>query len=53
MTGDADFILILTLSSMAEYEALTRRLFFDDNNVRRFSTYVVMDRAKVGLAVPV
>jgi hypothetical protein len=38
---------------MKEYEALTRRLFFDSHNVKRFRTLVVMDRVKVGLNVPI
>lgn len=52
VTGDADFILVVVVASMAEYEALTRRLFFENHNVKRFRTLVVMDRIKVGLAVP-
>lgn len=53
VTGDADFVLVITVASMAEYEALTRRLFFENHNVKRFRTLVVMDRIKTGLAVPV
>lgn len=53
VTGDADFVLILTVSSMAEYEALARRLFYDNKNVKWFRTIVVMDRVKAGLDVPV
>lgn len=52
VTGDADFVLVVVVSDMAEYEALTRRLFFGNNNVKRFRTSVAMDRVKVGLAVP-
>lgn len=52
VTGEADFVLIITVSSMGEYEALTRRLFFQNPNVKRFRTLVVMDRVKTGLAVP-
>jgi len=51
ITGDADFALICMASSMEDYEKLTRRLFFDDENVRRFRTSVVMDRTKVNLDV--
>lgn len=51
VTGEADFVLIVTVASMADYEALTRRLFFENHNVRRFRTLVVMDRIKSGLAV--
>ncbi|TXH61001.1 MAG: Lrp/AsnC family transcriptional regulator [Thiothrix sp.] len=53
VTGEADFILIVLVSSMADYEALTRRLFFANNNVKRFRTFVAMERVKVGMALPV
>lgn len=53
VTGEADFILIIVVPTMAEYEALTRRLFFENNNVKRFRTFVSMDRVKVGLTVPI
>lgn len=52
VTGEADFVLVIVVPSMAEYEALTRRLFFGNNNVKRFRTFVAMDRIKVGLGVP-
>lgn len=51
VTGDADFILIVTVKAMNDYEALTRRLFFQNNNVKHFRTFVAMDRVKVGLSV--
>ena len=53
VTGDIDFILIVTMPSMEEYELFTDRFFFQNPNVRRFTTMVVMDRVKVGLAVPI
>lgn len=53
VTGDADFVVVITVATMGEYEALTRRLFFTNHNVKRFRTLVVMDRAKVGLHVPI
>ena len=52
VTGEADFILIIVVGTMADYEALTRRLFFSNNNVKKFRTFVAMDRVKVGLTVP-
>jgi len=52
VTGDADFVLICTAKNMRDFEDLTHQLFFDNTNVRRFKTSVVMDRAKVGLEVP-
>ena len=53
VTGESDFILVIVVPTMADYEALTRRLFFGNNNVKRFRTFVAMDRVKVGLGVPV
>ena len=50
VTGDADFVLVVVVPGMAHYEALTQRLFFGNNNVKRFKTSVAMDRVKVGLA---
>lgn len=52
VTGDADFFLICVAKNMTDYEALTHRLFFDNTNVRRFRTSVVMDRAKSGAMIP-
>ena len=53
VTGEADFVLICVARDMAEFEELTRRLFFGDENVRRFRTSVVMGRTKVGLTLPI
>lgn len=53
VTGETDFILMVTAKSMNDYEDFTRRFFFDNPNVRRFQTMVVMDRVKYGLAVPI
>lgn len=52
ITGDADFALIALARDMDDYQELTQRLFFDDSNVKRFRTSVVMDRSKVSLDVP-
>jgi len=51
VTGEADFILVIVVATMADYEALTRRLFFGNSNVKKFRTFVAMDRVKVGLTV--
>jgi Lrp/AsnC family leucine-responsive transcriptional regulator len=53
VTGEIDFILIINVPNMAVYEALTRRLFFGNHNVKRFTTFVTMDRVKVGLSIPI
>lgn len=53
VTGEADFVMLITVPSMTAYEALTKRLFFGNNNVKRFRTFVAMDRIKAGLEIPV
>ncbi|KVN73300.1 Lrp/AsnC family transcriptional regulator [Burkholderia ubonensis] len=53
VTGEWDFVLTLTVRDMDQYNALTRQLFFSNNNVKRFKTLVSMGRVKVGLDVPV
>ncbi|KVO31650.1 Lrp/AsnC family transcriptional regulator [Burkholderia ubonensis] len=53
VTGEWDFVLILTVRDMDQYNALTRQLFFSNNNVKRFKTLVSMGRVKVGLGVDV
>jgi DNA-binding Lrp family transcriptional regulator len=52
ITGDADFCLICLARDMSDIEDLTKRLFFENSNVRRFRTSVVMRPHKVGLCVP-
>jgi Lrp/AsnC family transcriptional regulator, leucine-responsive regulatory protein len=52
VTGEFDFVLVMLVPNMEAYEALTRRFFFGNNNVKRFRTLVVMDRVKVGMSVP-
>lgn len=51
VTGDADFMLVVIVESMAAYEDFTRRVFFQGGNVRKFRTYVSMDAVKSGTAL--
>ncbi|WP_282607920.1 Lrp/AsnC family transcriptional regulator [Pelagibius sp. Alg239-R121] len=46
VTGEVDFMLLMVVGSMAEYEELTRSLFFENEIVRKFRTFVSMDRVK-------
>lgn len=48
VTGEADFMLVVVVESMAAYEEFTRRVFFQDSNVRKFRTFVSMDAVKTG-----
>lgn len=51
VTGDHDFVLILNVKDMAEYEALTQTLFFASGNVKSFETIVAMSNTKQSLKV--
>lgn len=53
VTGEWDFVLIVVVKDMSEYDTLTRELFFPNNNVKRFKSLVVMRRTKVTLDVQI
>ena len=50
-TGEADFILVVIVADIKEYEAFTQEHFFDESNVSKFTSSIVMDRVKVSLDV--
>ena len=53
VTGEADFIIVVTARDMEEYEQFTRRFFYENPDIKGFKTLVVMDRIKAGFALPV
>lgn len=52
VTGEADFLLVLTVASMTVYQQIAQRLFHDNPNVRSFRTTVALERVKTTLHVP-
>lgn len=52
VTGDVDFVLYVTARDMEDYEQFTRRFFYENQDIKGFRTLVVMDRVKVGFALP-
>lgn len=52
LTGQLDFMLIVSMEDMEEYDAFTREMFFDNEDVFKFETKTVMDRTKTGFAIP-
>lgn len=52
ITGQADFMLVVVVPVMSAYEQLTKKLFFENPNIKRFRTSVVMDCVKGGLSLP-
>ena len=53
VTGATDFVIVAAVTSMEAFADFTRRHFEGNEYVARFETHVVLDRVKVGLAVPI
>ncbi len=53
VTGDADFVLLITARDMEDYEQFTRRFFYENHDIKGFKTMVVMDRVKASFALPI
>ncbi|MEM6536768.1 MAG: Lrp/AsnC family transcriptional regulator [Pseudomonadota bacterium] len=53
VTGDHDYVLLVSAQNMDEYETFTQANFFTNKNIRRFHTTVVMRKIKVGLSYPI
>jgi Lrp/AsnC family leucine-responsive transcriptional regulator len=53
VTGDSDFVLIISARNMEDYEAFTRRFFYQNADIKGFKTTVVMDRVKASFTLPV
>jgi Lrp/AsnC family leucine-responsive transcriptional regulator len=51
VTGEADFMLIVTARDMEDYERFTRQFFYENPDIKNFKTMVVMDRVKVGFGL--
>lgn len=51
VTGEVDFMIVVVVESMAVYEDFTRRMFFENGNIRKFRTFVSMDTIKSGSAL--
>jgi Lrp/AsnC family transcriptional regulator, leucine-responsive regulatory protein len=52
VTGSSDIFLIVTAESMEDYRAFARTRL-EIPQVARYETHVVLDRAKVGLSLPI
>ncbi|MGY2843433.1 Lrp/AsnC family leucine-responsive transcriptional regulator [Bradyrhizobium sp. USDA 4509] len=53
VTGDADFVLYITARTMEDYEQFTRRFFYQSADIKAVKTMVIIDRVKVGFAIPI
>lgn len=53
VTGESDFVLIVTAADTQTYEALMARMVRENPNVKRFTTNVALGVVKRGLTIPV
>jgi Lrp/AsnC family leucine-responsive transcriptional regulator len=53
VTGEADFVLIITAPDTQTYDALMSRMIGDNPNVKRFTTNVTLSVVKTGLNIPI
>lgn len=52
VTGDGDYVLIVTAADVEDYDKLMQRLVAENPSVRRFRTRVALGTLKRGLTVP-
>lgn len=53
VTGEADFVLVITAPDTETYDSLMSRLVSENPNVRHFTTNLALSVVKRGLAIPV
>ena len=53
VTGEADFVLVITAPDTETYDALMSRLVSENPNVKRFTTNVALSLVKRGLTIPI
>jgi len=53
VTGHADFIVIARTADMTEFEEMAQRMFYNDTNVRKFTTSVALSACPIETQVSV
>lgn len=53
VTGESDFILVVTCSDTQAYDALMTRMVHENPNIKRFTTNVALGVLKRGLQIPI
>jgi Lrp/AsnC family leucine-responsive transcriptional regulator len=51
--GSSDYVLLLSATTVQEYEYLSEKLFTTNNHVRYFESMIVMSRVKWGTEIPI
>jgi DNA-binding Lrp family transcriptional regulator len=52
VTGEVDFMLVVLARDMQDFEAFAQAMLYGDPNVKTFTTFVCLDRVKVGTSSP-
>lgn len=52
VAGETDFVVIISAQSMDDFDKLSRRIFLPNNNIKKFSSKVVIKSHKVGMEIP-
>lgn len=53
VTGGISFVLVIVSPDMTTYEATTRRLFAENDDVAGFRSLIALDRVKIGVEIMV
>ena len=53
VTGEVDFFVVVTARDMQDYEVISRRLFMENPNVRRYKSSLVIRKVKSGMTIPI
>jgi Lrp/AsnC family leucine-responsive transcriptional regulator len=53
VTGEVDFMLVVLAHDIQDFEAFAQQMLYTDANVKSFTTFVCLDRVKVGTTTPV
>ena len=53
LTGEADFLMVVTARDMEDFEAFSRRVFYGSPHIKNFKTMVVIDRVKASFELPI
>ena len=53
VTGNADYVLVITAKTMADYEAFACEFLSKKPHVKHFRTSIVMRRVKSGMILPI
>jgi Lrp/AsnC family leucine-responsive transcriptional regulator len=53
VTGDVDFMLVVLAHDIQDFEAFAQDALYSELNVKAFTTFVCLDRVKVGTTIPI